>query len=188
VLTISAYDRHVEQLFDVLTRLAKAFAQAGIEYRVVGGVAVFLHVHERDPLAARTTRDIDLVVDRADLARIAEAVRSAGFECRHAAGVDLLVDTQEPDRRSAAHFVFVGEKVRPDYEEAVPEFSAPVRTQEGVLLAPARDLIRMKLTSFRLRDRVHLQDMDAVGLITPEIEAELPGLLRARLKEVRAAE
>ena len=188
MLTISAYDRHVEQLFDVLTRLAKAFSQAGIEYRVVGGVAVFLHVHERDPLAARSTRDIDLAVDRADLTRIADAVRLAGFEYRHAAGADLLVDTRELGRRSAAHFVFVREKVRPDYEEAVPEFSAPVRTQEGVLLAPARDLIRVKLASFRLKDRVHLQDMDAVGLITPEIEAELPDRLRARLKEVRAAE
>jgi len=26
----------------------------------------------------------------------------------------------------------------------------------------------MKLTSFRLRDKVHVKDMDAVGLITPE--------------------
>ncbi len=38
---------------------------------------------------------------------------------------------------------------------------------------PSRTSVRMKLTSFRMRDRVHVQDMDSVGLITPEIEASL---------------
>jgi len=44
----------------------------------------------------------------------------------------------------------------------------------------------MKLTSFRLKDKVHIQDLDGVGLITAEIEASLPEALRERLKEVRA--
>jgi hypothetical protein len=70
----------------------------------------------------------------------------------------------------------------------VPDFSEPTRTEEGVLLAPVPDLVRMKLTSFRMKDRVHVQDMDSVGLITPEIEAALPEALRARLAEVRATE
>lgn len=55
---------------------------------------------------------------------------------------------------------------------------------EGILLAPVADLVLMKLTSYRLRDRVHIQDMDSVGLITPEIEAGLPEPLRARLAEI----
>jgi hypothetical protein len=59
---------------------------------------------------------------------------------------------------------------------------------EGALIAPVADLVRMKLTSFRLKDRVHIQDMDGVGLITPEIEAQLPKVLRVRLAEVRASE
>ena len=46
----------------------------------------------------------------------------------------------------------------------------------------------MKLTSFRLRDQVHIQDMDSVGLITPEIEISLPEDLRERLKTVRASD
>jgi hypothetical protein len=70
----------------------------------------------------------------------------------------------------------------------VPDFSEPTRTKEGVLLAPVVDLVRMKLTSFRMKDRVHVQDMDAVGLITPQIEATLSEPLRARLAEVRATE
>ena len=188
MLTITAYDRHVQQLFDVISRLARAFAQAGIEYRLVGGVAVFLHVHERDPLAARLTRDVDIAVERRDLDAIVEAVRPLGFQYRHAAGVDMLIDTREPRARSAVHLLFVREKVRPEYLEPVPDFSPPVRTIEGVLLAPVADLVRMKLTSFRLRDRVHLKDMDAMGFITPQIEAALPQALRERLRQVRAEE
>ena len=46
----------------------------------------------------------------------------------------------------------------------------------------------MKLTSYRLKDQVHIQDLDAVGLITPEIEQTLPEALLARLKEVRSKE
>ncbi|MGH9631076.1 MAG: hypothetical protein ACRD7E_22440 [Bryobacteraceae bacterium] len=46
----------------------------------------------------------------------------------------------------------------------------------------------MKLTSYRLKDRVQIQDLDAVGLISPEIEAQLPELLQNRLAEIRASE
>jgi len=42
----------------------------------------------------------------------------------------------------------------------------------------------LELTSFRLKDKVHIQDLDEVGLITPEIEQTLPEPLRARLAEV----
>jgi hypothetical protein len=188
VLTIAAYDHHVEQLFELLGRVARALAGAGIEYRVVGGVAVFLHVGSRDPLAARSTRDVDLAVDRGQLAAITRAVRPMGLEHRHVAGVDMLVDARQPSARSAVHLIFVGEKVRSDYLEAVPDFSPPVRTSEGVLLAPVADLVRMKLTSFRLKDRVHLQDLDAVGLIGAEVEATLSRPLLERLREVRASE
>jgi len=186
VISIQAYDRHVEQIFEVLQRVARALAGAGIPYRVVGGLAAYLHISERDPLAARMTRDIDLAVRRADVQRIREAVRPLGLELRHAAGVDMLVDAAQPKARSAVHLVFAGEKVRADYPEAVPELSPAAETPEGILLAPVADLVRMKLTSFRLKDKVHLQDLDGVGLITPEIEARLPEVLLGRLRELRS--
>ena len=46
----------------------------------------------------------------------------------------------------------------------------------------------MKLTSFRLKDKVHIIDLDSVGLITPEIEQTLPDALRDRLDQVRKEE
>ena len=188
MVSVAAYDRHVEQLLETVRRLAQALTLAGVDYRIIGGVAVFLHVHERAPGAARSTRDVDIAVDRTALQAITDAVRSFGFTYRHVAGVDMLVDAREPKARSAVHMVFVREKVRPEYVEPVPDFSPPVRTTEGILLAPVADLVRMKLTSYRLKDRVHIQDLDAVGLITPEVEAQLPEALRGRLREVRSAE
>jgi hypothetical protein len=188
MITVAAYDMHVEQLFEKMKRLHAALDAAGIPYRVVGGVAVFLHVYKRDPGKARMTQDVDVAVDRDELRKIAAAAEKHGFFYRHVAGVDMLVDAANPRASTAIHLVFVGEKVRPDYLEPVPDFSEPQLTSEGVPLAPVADLVRMKLTSFRLKDKVHIQDMDSVGLITPEIETGLSEPLRARLAEVRATE
>lgn len=183
------FEDKVERINDVAQQVAGALERAGVPYRVVGGFAIFLYVDLIDPLKARLTRDVDIMVDRRDLEKIAQAVASCGFEYRHAAGADMLVDASEPKARNAVHLVFAREKVRPEYFEAAPGFSeAASRSAQGIVLAPVADLVRMKLTSFRIRDRVHIQDLDSVGLITPEIEASLPEILRARLAEVRASE
>jgi hypothetical protein len=188
MLTLAAYDTFVEQLFEVMKRFVNALSGTGIEYRIIGGMGVFLHVNERNPVAARLTNDVDAAVQRTDLEAIVRAVAPFGFIYRHVAGVDMLVDSAKPRARSAIHLVFIGEKVRKEYLEPVPAFSPPATTAEGALVAPVADLVRMKLTSFRLKDKVHIQDLDGVGLITPEIEAQLPDLLRQRLAEVRASD
>src|SRR5713226_2321084 len=74
-------------------------------------------------------------------------------------------------------------KVRPRYFAEIPA-SDPVQTKEGIWICPVADLVRMKLASFRLKDKVHIQDLDGVGLITADIEAALPDPLRERLYEV----
>jgi len=188
MLALTAYDRFVEQLFEVVKRFTAALSQAGLEYRLVGGVAIFLHVQERSPMAARLTNDVDVAVRRSDIDLIIRAVAPFGFIYRHAAGVDMLVDSTKPDKRSAVHLIFVGEKVRASDMEPVPDFSPAIESIDGAMIAPVADLVRMKLSSFRLKDRVHIQDMDGVGLITPEIESSLPEILRERLAQVRATE
>jgi hypothetical protein len=188
MITAKALDTHVEQLFKLLENLHSALSNSGIEYRVIGGMAVFFQVSARDPDAARLTRDVDIAVDRTDLDRIAKAAETFGFRYRHVAGIDMLVSAENPKAKSAVHLVFVGEKVRATDLAAIPGFSEPTKTTEGFLLAPVPDLVRMKLTSFRLKDKTHIIDMDTVGLITPEIEASLPDALRERLRQVRAEE
>jgi hypothetical protein len=187
VLVNTLFENKVEQLYDVTVRLAAALEGAGIPYQIIGGFAVFSHVDAVDPLGARLTRDVDITVDRQRLNNIAAAVEAAGFRYRHVAGVDMLVDAKEPKARSAVHIVFANEKVRPEYVDSVPSISTPERSKRGYWIAPVADLVRMKLTSFRLKDQVHIQDLDSARLITPEIEASLPEVLIARLVEVRAA-
>jgi hypothetical protein len=188
VLLLHAYDKHLDQLTATAARVCNALRQAGIDYRVVGGLAVLSHVQSRDPLAARLTKDVDLAINRADLPRIADAVRSIGLVHRHVAGVDMLVDAEAPKARSGVHLLFAGEKVRPTDLEPVPDLSDPGVDDQGILVTSVASIVRMKLISFRLRDKTHIVDMDSVGLITPEIEAGLPDALRERLKQVRAEE
>lgn len=177
----------MEKILDVTTRFASALEAAGIPYRIVGGFAIFLHIDPVDPMAARLTKDVNVAVERRDLDAIRVALQPHGFTHRHVAGVDMFLDAKHPGARSAVHVVFIGEKVRPEYLEPVPG-SVPVRDRKGILIAPVADLVRRKLTSFRLKDKVHIQDLDGVGLITPEIEQGLSEPLRGRLAEVRATE
>jgi hypothetical protein len=187
MLTATAYDTHVEQLFARVQQLHRILSEAGIAYRIVGGLAVFIHVFQRDPVRARLTADVDAAIRREDLEAAIEAACDVGWIHRRVAGVDMLVDAEKPKARSAVHLVFLREKVGPEYVEPVPD-SPPEDTKEGILVAPVADLVRMKLTSYRLKDRVHIQDLDSVGLITPAIEEALPPPLRGRLAEVRASE
>ncbi len=60
-------------LVDELHAVAAALTTEGIAYAVCGGVAVSAHG------APRSTKDIDIVVGRADLARGLEAVRALGY-------------------------------------------------------------------------------------------------------------
>jgi hypothetical protein len=181
------FEKRLEHLLDLAHRIEQAFAAAGLEYRVVGGLASYLYVEEAEPDAGRLTRDIDILVRRADLKKIAEAVAPFGFEYRQVAGVDMLVQADNPSARRAVHLIFTGEKVRPEYSEPAPELG-PVRTLQGVRLGRLVDLVRMKLTSFRLKDQTHLKDLQEAGLLTSEIDEQLSPELRKRLDEVRTRE
>jgi len=181
------FEERVDQLFDLAALVERIFSSAGLEYRLVGGLAAYLYIEEVEPDAGRLTKDIDIVVRRLDVERIAQAAEPFGLRHRHVAGVDMLVQADQPSARRAIHLVFAGERVRPEYVEPTPELG-PHRQLRGLRLIPLADLIRMKLTSFRTQDETHLKDLDKVGLITPEIEAGLPPILAARLAQLRARE
>jgi hypothetical protein len=181
------FEARVEQLFDLAGLVEQIFSSAGLEYRVVGGLAAYLYVEEREPDAGRLTKDIDIAVRREDLERIAKAAEPFGLQHRHVTGLDMLVQAAKPSARRAVHLVFTGEKVRPEYLEPTPELGS-YRQIRGLRLIPLADLIRMKLTSFRANDETHVKDLDSAGLITPEVEASLPPALRERLSRARARE
>jgi hypothetical protein len=185
VFVNSFFEERVEQLFRLADIVEQAFSSAGLDYRVIGGLATYLYVEEREPDAGRLTRDIDIAVRRSDIDAIARAVEPFGLQYRHVAGIDMLLQTGQSARR-AVHLIFTGEKVRKEYTDSTPDLG-PVRIFNGIRVIPAADLIRMKLTSFRLKDQMHLKDLDGAGIVTPEIETELSPEHRERLAAVRAA-
>lgn len=182
----------VERVERRLRQVTAALDASGIRYAVVGGNAVAAWVASVDPGGTRTTKDVDLLVDRSDVEQIGAVLQSLGFrreDLRQGLreGV-LFVDPAEPSRRAGVHLVWASERVRPSHPVAAPSLSEVVRDPQGFLVIELTALVRMKLAAFRDIDRVHLQDLHSVGLVTPALRAQLSDELRRRLDEVLANE
>jgi len=175
----------VEKVRQRLQRAVKALEQAGIAYAVVGGNAVAEWVGRADAAAVRYTQDVDILIRRSDLDAVKTALGAAGFIFRHSSGLDMFLDGPGAKARDAVHIVFANEKVRKDSVAPAPDVteSEPGMTFRAVSLEA---LVRMKLTSYRLKDRVHLQDMVEVGLIDESWPARFQPVLADRLQEVLA--
>ena len=173
----------VEKVRARLLRAAGALASAKVSYAVAGGNAVAAWVSRVDEAAVRNTQDVDIVLRRADLPAAQKALEQAGFVYRHAASIDMFLDGPDAKARDAVHIVFAAEKVRPDYAAPVPDVSEAEETETFRLLS-LDALVRMKLTSFRDKDRVHLRDLMEVGLVDASWLDRVPGTLRARLQEL----
>ena len=184
------FEERLFGLVGILHKITDALAAEHIAHEVVGGLAVLIHVEEANPELTSLTRDVDLRVCRSDLERIKVAAAEHGFRFRHAAGVDMLIYGGAESARNAIHLIFSGEKVRPAYLVPTPAIR-PERKQihgKEVMVIPVADLVRMKLTSFRDKDRVHIRSLDAAGLLTSEIEPRLAPELAARLQHIRETE
>ncbi len=60
-------------LVDELHKITAALEAAGITYAVCGGIAVSIHG------SPRSTKDIDILIERSDLARVLDLVRPLGY-------------------------------------------------------------------------------------------------------------
>lgn len=171
----------VEKVRERLLRAASALEKARVPYAVAGGNAVAIWVSRVDESVVRNTRDVDILLRRADLDSARTALSAVGFIYRHSAGLDLFLDGPEAKARDAVHIIFSGEKVRPDYSAPAPEVneSEDVGTFRVVTLAA---LVTMKLTSYKDKDKTHLRDMLEVQLIDESWYRSLPSELALRLK------
>ena len=70
--------------------------------------------------------------------------------------------------------------VRPGEQEPNPDIEPVVRTAD-FRTVPLETLVRMKLNSFRDKDRVHLRDMISLGMIDDSWLDRLPEVFRVRL-------
>lgn len=176
-------ERAVEKIRERLMRAASALEQAGVPYAVLGGNAVAAWVSRVDEAAVRNTQDVDILIRRADLPAAVEAMSKAGFIHRHSSGIDMFLDGPTAKARDAVHLVFAGEKIRPEYVLPAPDVEECELSASFRLLS-LESLVRMKLTSFRDKDRMHLRDLLDVGLIDAAWRERFPPELATRLQEL----
>src|SRR5437870_10499717 len=105
-------ERAVAKVRERLLKATSALEAAQIPYAVVGGNAVASWVATVDEGAIRNTRDIDLLVQRADLPAITTALEQAGFIRDEVLEVVMFRDGSAGKPSEAVHLLFAGEKVR----------------------------------------------------------------------------
>ena len=95
----------------------------------------------------------------------------------------MFLDGPSAKARDSVHLVFAGEKVQPDYLLPAADISE-AESFDAFRVVSLEALVRMKLTSYRTKDRTHLLDMLDVGLIDASWVQQLPGEVADRLQRL----
>ena len=111
-------------------------------------------------------------------------LEAAGFFHRQTPDDHMFLDGPDASPRAAVHVHMANELLRENDSSPSPDISESEAGEDFRLLS-LEPLVRMKLTSYRLEDQVHIQDMIGVGLIdeswtgrfSPELAARLQVLL-----------
>jgi hypothetical protein len=176
-----SYVMAMDKLTDRLNRITAALTKMNIPYALVGGQAVIFWVSTKDPAAVRTTKDVDILINRADLAKAKSAALSVGMEYFDVIDVGMFLEPSDPNPRHGVHLVWAGEKVKADDPLPNPTIDERKELEPGKSVVLLPGLVRMKLMANRDKDRVHLRDMIDVGLIDRSMLDGLPAELAARL-------
>jgi hypothetical protein len=176
----------VEKVRERLNRTCFALESAGIPYAVIGGNAVAAWVATIDDGAVRNTRDVDILLREEDLERATEAMRKAGFYRDKVMDVIVFLDGPDGKPSQGIHVLRSQQKVKPQYVSPTPRVDQS-SVIEGKRIVDLQELVRMKLNSYRDKDRTHLRDMIQVGLIDSSwpqrLEPELASRLQALLDD-----
>lgn len=181
--------RAVEKVQGRLPRAVRALEEVGVPYAVTGDCAIAAHVSRVDEAAVRSTRDVDILLRRADFDSARKALEAAGFVFRRLTGlgmpgvIDAFLDGPNASVRDALHVVPAGEKVRPDNLLPSPDVTES-EPGDQFCLASLEAVVRMKLVSFRDKDRTHLRDLLELGMVDASWCDRLPPALAARLREL----
>jgi len=176
-------NRAVEKIQERLEKTARTLENANIAYAIIGGNAVRAWVAQKDEAAVRTTRDVDILLQREDLPRAIEAMEKVGFVYRVGRGIPMFLDGPDSTARDAVHVLFASEKVRETDLFPTPSIDQSQRIDSHLFLK-LDALVQMKLNVFRDKDRMHLRDMLDVELIDEQWPNQLPTELGRRLQEL----
>jgi hypothetical protein len=174
-------ERALEKVKDRLNRVTSALENAGIPYAVIGGNAVQLWVAQVDESVVRNTRDVDIIINPEDLPKAIITREIVGFIYRHVKSIDMFLDGPDAKARDAVHVLFAGVKVKQTDSEPVPQIDK-VAIIKNLRTIPLEGLVKLKLISFRDKDRTHLRDMLSINLIDETWLEKLPTELAERLK------
>jgi hypothetical protein len=172
-----------EKVKERLRRATRALDAAGVPYAVAGGNAVAEWVGRIDDDAVRNTRDVDILIRRRDFPTARACLEAVGFIYHEILDVDTFIDGPQGKPSSGIHLLYAGEKVRPDDEHSLPDLEGSERALEFQVVS-LEALLLMKLTSYRLKDQVHILDMIGVGLLDATWPARLPAPLGDRLQRL----
>jgi hypothetical protein len=172
-----------EKVKERLRRATRALDAAGVPYAVAGGNAVAEWVGRIDEDAVRNTRDVDILIRRPDFPAARACLEAVGFVYHEILAVDTFLDGPQGKPSSGIHLLYAGEKVRSDDEHSLPDIEGSERALEFQVVS-LEALVLMKLTSYRLKDRVHILDMIGVGLLDSTWPARLPVPLGDRLQRL----
>jgi hypothetical protein len=173
----------VEAVRERALRATSALKRAGIPYAMAGGNAVAAWVARVDRTAVRNTQDVNILVRRSDFGAVKVALEAVGFAHYNLMDVDCFIDGPDGSPRNAIHLLYAGEKVRPAYVAPSADVTESVPAEEYDVLS-LEALVRMKLNSFRDKDRMHLRDMLSVGLIDRTLLPQLHPEHAAKLQQL----
>jgi hypothetical protein len=176
-------ERAVLKVRERLLRATGALNRAGIAYAVVGGHAVASWVATVDEGAVRNTRDVDILVQRDDLPAIIAALEGVGFVHGEVMDVTMFRDGPQGKPSEAIHLLFSGEKVKAEYPYPNPPLKT-VADPGDYRVLELEELLLMKLLSHRDKDKAHLRDMIALGIIDHTWSDRVPVELADRLRAI----
>jgi len=177
--------RAVEAVEERLLRSCRALEAGGVPYAVIGGNAVAAWVAQIDEGAVRNTRDVDILIRREDLPKAIQAMQAVGFVYANVTGVDLFIDGPTGKPSQGVHLLFAGELVRDKDTVPTPTLDESADGPRFRLVA-LEALLRMKLTSYRDKDKTHIRDLIGVGLIDDTWPDRFPPELGDRLRAILA--
>src|SRR5438105_1586241 len=137
-----------EKVKERLRRATKALDDAGVPYAVAGGNAVAEWVARIDEDAVRNTKDVDLLIRRADFPAVKATLEAVGFVYYHVADVDLFIDGPQGRPSAGVHLLFAGEPVKKTDEHPLPDITESERAVEFQVVSLAA-IVRMKLIANR---------------------------------------
>jgi hypothetical protein len=166
-----------------LRRVTSLLNEANVPYAVIGGNAVATWVATIDEDSTRQTKDVDLILRREDMDRARAVLESGGFVYAETMDVPMFLDGPNGKPSSAVHIIYAGEKIKAD--DLAPAADVTESDQgPDFQVVTLEALVRMKLTSNRDKDRMHLRDLLGVGLIDASWLGRYPPELAARLQHI----